>query len=108
MSGSMFLGRVVLPAVGLVLAGTLAWQTLRGGTVELKLPLALASLTGGATVQPPGPPGSAVPEPRQPADSPIILAEGHVAACPGAEVLVGAELAGTITRVLVREKSAVH
>ena len=31
-----------------------------------------------------------------------------MAAYPGAEVVVGAELAGTITRVLVQEKSVVH
>ncbi len=108
MSGSMFLGRVLLPGIGLVLAGTLAWQTLRGGTAELRLPFALASLTGGARVDPPGSPGPALPESRKPEDPPIILAEGHVAACPGAEVVVGAELAGTITRVLVQEKSVVH
>lgn len=108
MSGSMFLGRVLLPGIGLVLAATLAWQTLRGRTVEFRLPLAVASLTGGARVDPPASPGPALPESRRPEDPPIILAEGHVAACPGAEVVVGAELAGTITRVLVQEKSLVH
>ena len=108
MSGSMFLGRVLLPGIGLVLAGTLAWQTLRGGTAELRLPFALASLTGAARVDQPGSPGPALPESRKPEDPPIILAEGHVAAYPGAEVVVGAELAGTITRVLVQEKSVVH
>jgi RND family efflux transporter MFP subunit len=109
MSGSMFVGRVLLPGIGLALAAALGWQTWRGGAVGLRLPSALASLTGAAGLD--QDPGSRQP----PRDSgrksdapPVILAEGHVAAYPGAEVVVGAELAGTITRVLVQEKSRVH
>ena len=37
----------------------------------------------------------------------MILAEGHVVAYPDAEVIVGAEMAGTVTRVMVQEKSVV-
>lgn len=106
MSGSMFIGRILLPGIGLVVAGTLGWQALHGGA-ETKLPLMLASLTGSAgpnqTVESAGTQAR-----RKPDDPPLILAEGHVVACPDAEVVVGAELAGTVTRVLVREKSVVH
>ena len=108
MSGSMFLGRVILPGLGLVLAGTLAWQTLRVRTSDFRLPFALASMTGDAGVDPPGLPAASIRDSRSPTNPPMILAEGHVAACPGAEVLIGAELAGTITRFLVQEKSVVH
>ena len=91
-------------------AGGPRWPGRRSGAgpPSSGCPVALASLTGRARTSPPGPARRRDPEHRQPDDPPIILAEGHVAAYPGAEVVVGAELAGTITRVLVQEKSAVH
>ena len=107
MSGSMFVGRILLPGIGLVVAGTLGWQALRGGA-ETKLPLMLASLTGSTSSgQERGQWPRAEPV-RKPDAPPLILAEGHVVAYPDAEVVVGAEMAGTVTRVLVQEKSVVH
>jgi RND family efflux transporter MFP subunit len=109
MSGSMYIGRVLLPCIGLVLAASLGWQTWRSGTVELRLPSALDSWTGAAGVdQHPSSLPAISNSSRASEAAPVILAEGHVAAYPGAEVVVGAELAGTITRVLVQEKSIVH
>ena len=108
MSGSMFIGRILLPGIGLVVAIALGWQALHGGA-ETKLPLMLASLSG--PIRPgqevgPGSVGSRTG--RKPDDPPLILAEGHVVAYPDAEVVVGAEMTGTVMRVLVREKSVVH
>jgi HlyD family secretion protein len=108
MSGSMFMGRILLPGVGLIVAGTLGWQAFRGG-VETKLPLALASLTGsGAATPGTGAVGKQEAARRRADEPPIILAEGHVIPYPDSEVGVGAEMAGTVTRVLVHEKSVVH
>jgi RND family efflux transporter MFP subunit len=97
MSASMFVGRVLLPGVGLALAGILAWHAWQKSGGDLRGPLALTALS---TTQPPAQ--------KAPLDSPLILAEGHVAAYPGADVTVGAELPGTISRLLVHEKSAVR
>jgi HlyD family secretion protein len=109
MSGSMFVGRVLLPGIGLALAATLAWQAWRGGNGDIRVPFALASFTGpGDLEQPTGTGPSHRESGRKPDSAVIILAEGHVAAYPGADVVVGAELPGTITRVLVQEKSAVR
>ncbi len=111
MSGSMFLGRVILPGLGLALAGILAWQAWRGGKPESRLPFAFASLGDSAAFEQASLSTSTVAhrDANHNADSPsLILAEGHVAAYPGAEVIVGAELPGTITRVLVQEKSPVR
>src|SRR5271165_1267373 len=104
MSGSMFVGRVLLPGLGLALAGILAWQAWRGSKEEGRVPFALASISGSGALEQ----ASQREEKRQPDSPSIILAEGHVAAYPGAEVVVGAELSGTITRVLVQEKSPVR
>src|SRR5271165_64943 len=109
MSGSMFVGRVLLPGLGLALAGILAWQAWRGSNGSSQVPFACASLSGSGALEQASP--STAPnreEKRQPDSPSIILAEGHMAAYPGAEVLVGAELPGTITRVLVQEKSPVR
>ncbi|MGD0043663.1 MAG: efflux RND transporter periplasmic adaptor subunit [Isosphaeraceae bacterium] len=111
MSGSMFVGRVLLPGLGLALAGILAWQAWRGSNGESRVPFALASLSGSGALEPASPSAATAPqreEKRQPDSPSIILAEGHVAAYPGAEVVVGAELPGTITRILVQEKSTVR
>jgi HlyD family secretion protein len=102
MSPSMFLGRVVLPASGLLIAGALAWQTLHTGRVELPSWLAF----GGAS-------SSERPrikvEKASIADSPKrVIAEGRVVPYPGAQVVIGAETAGTISRVLVEEKTHVR
>jgi HlyD family secretion protein len=109
MSATMFLGRIVLPGIGLGLAGLLAWQAVRTGTLELSLPRSLAFLTDRADKPAPGPaPGLATVSGRAPDSPPLIVAEGRVVAYPGALVSLGAEVAGVITRVLVQEKTVVH
>lgn len=109
MSGSMIVGRVLLPGVGLALAGILAWQAWRGSNIESRVSSAIATLSGSSGLEQ----GSlskvqSRQEKREHESRSIILAEGHVAAYPDAEVVVGAELPGTITRILVQEKSTVH
>src|SRR5436305_14305243 len=109
MSATMFLGRIVLPGIGLGLAGLLAWQAVRTGTIELSLPRSLAFLTDRADKPAAGPaPKLASGTGRAPDSPPTIVAEGRVVAYPGAMVSLGAEVAGVITRVLVQEKSVVH
>jgi RND family efflux transporter MFP subunit len=103
MPGSMFVGRILLPAIGLLLTGMLAWQAFRNGSLDVRLPLAVSSLSGVADG-----PASVPAARRMPGSPPVVLAEGHVVADHGAEVILGAELAGTISRVLIREKSAVR
>jgi HlyD family secretion protein len=96
MSFSMFIGRVVLPAVGLAIATVLVYQAVRTGRLEL--PALSAPVVGeGGAARPPRPAG-----PRR------VVAEGRVVARPGAQVVVGSEIAGTVARVLVGEKSAVR
>jgi HlyD family secretion protein len=88
MSWTMILGRVVLPTVGLLLAATLTWHSMRN-----------------VTVRPEVVPAGRV-SPSQ--SSGRITAEGRVVAYPGAEVTVGTEVLGTIVNLPVREKAAVH
>ena len=91
MSPTMFLGRVVLPALGLVLAATLTWHSVRN-----------------VTATPTDVPGQ---RPVRAASARVpgrITAEGRVVAYPGAEVTVGTEVLGTIINMPVREKAAVH
>src|SRR5947208_4606731 len=111
MSATMFLGRIVLPGIGLGLAGLLAWQAVRTGTIELSLPRSLAFLTDRADKPAAGPApnlASGSGTGRAPDSPPTIVAEGRVVAYPGAMVSLGAEVAGVITRVLVQEKAVVH
>jgi RND family efflux transporter MFP subunit len=109
MSVSMIVGRVLLPGLGLVLAGTLALQAYHSGNRENGGPFALASASIFGGVDQSSLWRSPRREARRQPDGPsIIVAEGHLAAYPGAEVVIGAEVPGTITRVLVQEKSAVH
>jgi multidrug efflux pump subunit AcrA (membrane-fusion protein) len=99
----MFLGRVVLPGLGLLLAVVLAWQAVRnvtaGGTPELTRSETSAGAAG---------PDAAPPVATPPAASGTITAEGRVVAYPGALVTVGTEVLGTIITMPVREKSAVR
>src|SRR3954449_10161253 len=109
MSATMFLGRIVLPGIGLGLACLLAWQAVRTGTVDLSLPRSLAFLTDQADKPAPGPPPNLpTSTSRMPDSPPVIVAEGRVVAYPGSMVSLSAEVAGVITRVLVQEKSVVH
>ncbi len=84
-----FRNRVVLPLAGLVLAAVVAFQAL-------------------AAVTPAGKTGSK-PAPAAPAQaSPHVAAEGRIVAYPGAEVVVGTDLAGTIVLLKVQEKEKVR
>jgi RND family efflux transporter MFP subunit len=90
MSPTMFLGRVVLPAIGLLVAVSLAWDSGRklAGRTEV--------------IQLGEPAGHAANSTSR------ITAEGRVVAYPGAEVTVGTEVLGTITSMPAREKGAVR
>jgi HlyD family secretion protein len=90
MSPTMFVGRIMLPAVGVILAAALTWclvQSHIGGpqAVPVSRPAASLSPTHGR-----------------------ITAEGRLVAYPGAEVTVGTEVMGTIVNLPVREKMAVR
>ena len=98
MSFSMFLGRVLLPVIGVAIASVLAIQTVRTGRLEL--PTFAAAPAHPGTGPAPKPPAASGPR--------RVIAEGRVVAYPGARVVVGTEIAGTILRVHVREKSAVR
>jgi HlyD family secretion protein len=88
MSWTMILGRVVLPAIGLVLAATLTWHSVRNVTARPEI----------VSV------GAASPS----RSSGRITAEGRVVAYPGAKVTVGTEVLGTIINLPAREKASVH
>ena len=97
MSPTMALGRILLPGVALAIVAAVGWQAYRTGRAELP-PWLVASGT------------PAKPAVRLVADDgprPVV-AEGRVVAYPGAQVVVGAETAGTVGRVLVAEKSIVR
>ena len=89
----MFIGRVVLPAAGLVLAIALTWQL---GADDHG---AHRGDSRGESAQ------SIAPTARS---SGRITAEGRVVAYPGAEVTVGTEVLGTIINMPAREKATVH
>jgi HlyD family secretion protein len=90
MSATMFLGRVVLPGVGLLLAAVLAWRSVR-------------NITAPAGEAAPGNPSASAS--RAPG---WIMTEGRVVAYPGAQVTVGSEVLATIINMPVREKETVH
>ena len=85
----MLLGRVLLPAAGLILAIAITWQSVRS----------IANHADDAPVRlrPIAPTG---PVPR-------IVAEGRVVTYPGARVTVGTEVLGTIVNMPARERAAV-
>ena len=87
MSLSMFMGRVVLPAAGLILAIAVTWQSVRTITNRADAgPVRLQSIAADG------------PFPR-------ITAEGRVVAYPGARVTVGTEVLGTIINMPVARES---
>lgn len=97
MAPSMALGRVVLPGVALALVALVGYQWTKTGRVELPSWATPAGV-------PPRPPVRLVAD-----DGPrTVVAEGRVVAYPGAQVTLGAETAGTVSRVVVAEKSAVR
>jgi RND family efflux transporter MFP subunit len=90
MSLPMFIGRVLLPSAGLVLAVAITWQSVKRITDRADAgPIRLQSSALDGT-------------------PPRITAEGRVVAYPGARVTVGTEVLGTITSIKVLEKAAVH
>ena len=108
MSVSMFLGRVLLPGIGLLLAAVLVWQVVRTGSPELAATSIRGSLRWIQDELPPQETKTIAAEQPSPARPATIMAEGRVVAYPGAEVIVGAEAPGTIVRVLVSEKATVR
>ena len=92
MAPTMILGRVVLPLVGLGVAAVLIGQ--------YALSVARPATPSAAA------PGERAAGPRPAAG--MIVAEGRVVAAPGARVVVGAEVAGTLLVMPVGEKSAVR
>ncbi len=91
MSPTMLLGRVVLPAAGLILAAALTWQSVRD-LIGRGTPAARRRTRGQS--------------PR--AVRGRIIAEGRVVAYPGAQVTVGTEVLGTIINMPAARKAAVH
>ncbi len=89
MSFSMFLGRIVLPAAGLVLAIAVTWRSVQT--------IANQADAGPVRLNPS----------RRDGPFPRITAEGRVVAYPGARVTVSTEVLGTIVQMPVHEKAAV-
>jgi HlyD family secretion protein len=90
MSFTMVVGRVLLPAAGLLLAVAIAWHSVRTITARADAgPVRLQSI-------------AAAMSPSR------IAAEGRVVAYPGARVTVGTEVLGTIINMPVLEKAAVR
>lgn len=85
---SRFRNRVVLPVAGLLVAAVAAFQV-------------FAAVTPGRAVPKPAPAA-----PPQPASR--VAAEGRIVAYPGAEVVVGTDLTGTIVLLKVQEKEKVR
>jgi HlyD family secretion protein len=102
----MVLGRVLLPLAGLGVATALAWHY---GVGRIELPSGLAALSAPARPAA-GDAGSSADRDRARPDEPgaTTVAEGRVVAYPGTQVIVGAEITGTIVRVAVVEKSPVR
>ncbi len=90
MSPTMFLGRVVLPVLGLAVAAGLTWSSVQKITAQTEAIRRVE--TSGATVHSTG----------------RITAEGRVVAYPGAEVTVGTEVLGTIVNMPALENAAVR
>jgi HlyD family secretion protein len=90
MSPTMFLGRVVLPVLGLAVAAGLTWNSVRKFTAQTEA--VRRDDSSGAMVH----------------SSSRITAEGRVVAYPGAEVTVGTEVLGTVVKMPARENTAVR
>jgi HlyD family secretion protein len=90
MSLPMFIGRVVLPAAGLILAIAVTWQSVKSITAQEGVgPIRLQSIAATGSL-------------------PRITAEGRVVAYPGARVTVGTEVLGTIVSMPALEKATVR
>lgn len=102
MSPTMIVGRVILPVIGLALAGLLVRQVVATGSVGL--PVTSASDSDASPSQQPATESKA----SSAAAASKVVAEGRVVAYPGAEVVVGAEVAGKILAMPAGETSAVR
>jgi HlyD family secretion protein len=90
MSPTMFLGRVILPALGLFVAVGVTWHSFRKVTARTEVISVGESGRSAARA------------------TDRIIAEGRVVAYPGAQVNVGTEVLGTIINMPARETVAVH
>jgi HlyD family secretion protein len=90
MSPTMFLGRILLPVLGLTVAVGLTWNSVRKITAQTEAILMAE------------PPAAAFHS------SGRITAEGRVVAYPGAEVTVGTEVMGTIINMPALENATVR
>lgn len=97
MSPSMALGRVVLPALAVAIVAAVGWQAYTTGRVELPAWVAGPDATARPPLRPVSDDG-----PR------TVVAQGRVVAYPGAQVTLGAEVAGTVASIRIAEKSAVR
>ena len=88
--------RLALPATGLLLTTGLIVQIAIRRMARPAPRLGVARERGRLAARP-----SRLPSPR-------VAAEGRVVAYPGAEVVVGTEVAGLIVRLVAKEKSAVR
>lgn len=90
MSPTMFFGRIVLPAVGLAVAVSISWSSMKRFAAQAEPMQSVESSSSRSR------------------SSGRITAEGRVVAYPGAEVTVGTEVGGTIVNMPVRENAVVH
>jgi HlyD family secretion protein len=89
MSATMFLGRVVLPALGLAVAAGLTWNSVRTFPAYTET---VRKVESSGAIHSSG----------------RIIAEGRVVAYPGAEVTVSTEVLGTIINMPALENAAVR
>ncbi len=95
MSPSMWAWRVIVPGLGLAASALILYRSTHAESVV------------GPRTDPIPPAGSAAPDPKAEAGGARVVAEGRVAARPGAEVDVGTEAGGEIVGFPAREKARV-
>ena len=96
---------VAAPLAGILLVGALVVQAKLGGGSILSASAAAGTataITSSAVTSTAGTPPAKEPSPAS------ISAEGRVVTYPGGEVVVGADVAGTIERLLVKEQDRVR
>ena len=96
MSTSMWAWRVLIPGLGLAACLVVAQASTRPESWAAR---ALAE------IRPPEPPKAV---PARPSGDPRVVAEGRIAARPGAEVTVGTDAGGTVLALPVAERAAVR
>ncbi len=94
MSPSMWAWRVLVPGVGVAACSLVLWRSTR------------AEPAAGLVIAP-SPAATAAKTPARPARDRVV-AEGRIAARPGAEITLGTEAGGTVAAVPVVEKAAVR